>query len=41
MGAFEGPTETTACLHIYVGDKGDYYEITDDLPQYATVPPQD
>lgn len=41
MGAFDGPTETTANLHIYVADKGDYYKITDGLPQYDTVPPRD
>lgn len=41
MGAFDGPTETAATLHIYVADKGDYYEITDGLPQYDTVPPRD
>ena len=26
--------------HIFVSEKGDYYEITDDLPQYETYPPQ-
>jgi len=41
MGAFHGPTETNANLHIYVADKGDYYEIADGLPQYHTVPPHD
>lgn len=41
MGAFDRPTETTANLHIYVADKGDYYEIADGLPQYGTVPPRD
>ncbi|MEP3891456.1 MAG: GFA family protein [Hellea sp.] len=25
--------------HIYVSEKGDYYEITDGLPQYDTYPP--
>lgn len=33
MGAFDGPTETKLGLHIFVADKGDYYEITDGLPQ--------
>lgn len=33
MGAFDGPTETTLKVHIFVGDKGDYYEIADGLPQ--------
>ncbi|MDU0340131.1 GFA family protein [Bosea rubneri] len=40
MGAFDGPTRTKANLHIYVGDKGDYYEIADGLLQYDTVPPR-
>jgi hypothetical protein len=39
MGAFDGPTETHLHVHIYVSDKGDYYEIADGVPQYATVPP--
>jgi hypothetical protein len=25
--------------HIFVDDKGDYYEITDSLPQYAGYDP--
>lgn len=33
MGAFDGPTHTRAKVHIFVGDKGDYYEIGDGLPQ--------
>ena len=33
MGAFDSPTDTALALHIYVADKGDYYEITDGLPQ--------
>lgn len=33
MGAFDGPTETGLKIHIFVGDKGDYYEIADGLPQ--------
>ncbi|MCA2405781.1 GFA family protein [Rhizobium leguminosarum bv. viciae 248] len=35
MGAFDGPTETKLKMHIYVADKGDYYDITDNLPQNA------
>jgi hypothetical protein len=35
MGAFDGPTQTRLELHIFVADKGDYYEITDGLPQNA------
>ncbi|WBV42970.1 GFA family protein [Pseudoroseomonas cervicalis] len=41
MGAFDGPTQTSASLHIYVADKGDYYRIADGLPQHDTVPPRD
>lgn len=33
MGAFEKPTDTKLAIHIFVADKGDYYEITDGLPQ--------
>lgn len=33
MGAFDTPTQTTLALHIFVADKGDYYEIADGLPQ--------
>ena len=40
MGAFDGPTETKAKIHVFVAEKGDYYEIADGLPQAATVPTQ-
>lgn len=33
MGAFDTPTETKLALHIFAAEKGDYYEITDGLPQ--------
>ena len=33
MGAFDMPTETRLALHIFVAEKGDYYEIDDGLPQ--------
>lgn len=33
MGAFDGPTDTRLKVHIFVADKGDYYEIADGLPQ--------
>jgi hypothetical protein len=33
LGAFDTPTHTKLAQHIYVADKGDYYEITDGLPQ--------
>jgi enoyl-CoA hydratase len=35
MGAFDQPTDTHLHKHIYVADKGDYYEIADGLPQSA------
>ena len=33
MGAFEKPTGTQIEKHIFVSYKGDYYDITDGLPQ--------
>lgn len=33
MGAFDTPTSTHLEKHIFVAEKGDYYEIEDDLPQ--------
>ncbi len=33
MGAFDAPTGTQLESHIYVADKGDYYDIGDGLPQ--------
>lgn len=33
MGAFDKPTDTKVAIHVFVADKGDYYDITDDLPQ--------
>ena len=33
MGAFDGSTDTTLARHIFVADKGDYYNIADGLPQ--------
>lgn len=33
MGAFDQPTETRLAIHIFVADKGDYYDINDGLPQ--------
>ena len=34
MGAFDRPTGTNLEMHIFVADKGDYYEIKDGLPQH-------
>ncbi|HKE40644.1 MAG TPA: GFA family protein [Casimicrobiaceae bacterium] len=33
MGAFEPPTGVRLAKHTFVGDKGDYYDIEDGLPQ--------
>ena len=33
MGAFEPPTDTRLRIHIFVADKGDYYDIADGVPQ--------
>jgi hypothetical protein len=33
MGAFERPTNTKLAIHIFVADKGDYYDIADGVPQ--------
>jgi hypothetical protein len=33
MGVFDGPTGTRLAKHTFVGDKGDYYDIGDALPQ--------
>ena len=34
MGAFDAPTGTHLEKHIFVAEKGDYYEIADGLPQH-------
>ncbi len=33
MGAFDTSTDTELSKHIFIANKGDYYEITDGLPQ--------
>jgi hypothetical protein len=35
-GMIDLPTGGHLRVHIFVGDKGDYYDLTDGLPQYAT-----
>ena len=37
-GTIDGKTNTKIREHIFVKDKGDYYEINDGLPQYQTHP---
>ena len=41
MGAFDEATGTRTELHIFVAEKGDYYEICDGLPQYQRIPGPD
>lgn len=38
-GSFDSPSGLTGEAHIFVADKGDYYEIADGLPQYARSTP--
>ena len=38
MGAFDKPTGAHIHVHIYVADKGDYYDIGDGAPQFQTTP---
>ena len=33
LGALDAPTGLKLCEHIYVADKGDYYDLNDGLPQ--------
>ena len=35
LGALDAPTGLKIAKHIFVADKGDYYDITDSLPQRA------
>jgi len=34
LGSVDGPTGLKLEKHIFTADKGDYYEISDDLPQH-------
>jgi len=38
MGAFDTPTSTRLAVHIFMADKGDYYEIADGVTQFQQVP---
>jgi hypothetical protein len=33
MGLFDGRTDTSLAMHIFVAEKGDYYTIDDGLQQ--------
>ena len=37
-GTLDAPSGTHEKAHIYVGSKGDYYELHDALPKYDTFP---
>ena len=34
-GTFDGPTGLKPGYHIFCADKGDFYDIRDDLPRFA------
>jgi hypothetical protein len=38
MGAFDTPTHTHIAMHIFVADKGDYYDIADGVRQFEQAP---
>jgi hypothetical protein len=38
MGAFDSPTGARLAQHIFVTDKGDYYDIADGLPRRGRSP---
>lgn len=38
-GTLNAPTGLSLAAHIFCADKGDYYEITDDVPQFAQDDP--
>ena len=38
-GAFDLPSGLAGEVHIFVGDKGDYYAIDDGLPQFERSTP--
>lgn len=38
MGALDSPTGTGIALHIFVAEKGDYYQIGDNVPQHQRTP---
>jgi len=38
MGAFDTPTRTHLAVHIFVAEKGDYYDIADGVKAFERVP---
>ena len=41
IGGLEQAPDNQPVAHIYVGSKSPWYEITDNLPQYAELPSED
>lgn len=38
VGSLDQPTGLSLSAHIFVADKADYYDITDDLPKFDAYP---
>lgn len=38
MGAFDTATRTRLAVHIFVADKGDYYDVSDGAEQFQQAP---
>jgi hypothetical protein len=38
-GAFDSPSGLAGASHIFMADKGDYYEVHDGLPKYERSSP--
>lgn len=41
VGALDTPLDLKPSVHIHVGSKAPWFEITDDLPQYEAMPPKE
>ena len=39
-GALQDTGDLTIQKHIFCGEKGDYYQLPDDVPQYEIVSPK-
>ena len=39
-GVMDDDVDVTPRAHIFVGDKAPWFEITDELPQFETLPPR-
>ena len=38
MGAFDTPTNTQLAAHIFVANKGDYYDVIDCVTKFDLIP---